>query len=230
MKPTLKEFKEAQKLFMENKEKWEQEGKIEGKGGRSDGYVTEDLVRRTLGWKQNNDVNPLAADAYEEVLGYGDIKTGSAKRYGGTFWLEVIQNPRTKSIADWANSTTDFVAYLDWSDDTFPLYIFSTKKLIRKFMIYDILNSLTDQHYKYYDTYWSKNSKLPLPRVVELDKSFSCFGKRALGFELSIEDAVGKLILTDYMEEEDDRTTISTARASGTDKKETSGSIRRTKK
>lgn len=233
MKPTLKEFQDAQKLFYENKEKWEEEGKIEGKGGREDGYIAEELVRKTLGWVQNNQYDVQEPDVYEETLGYGDIKTGSAKKYGGTFWLEVIQNPRTKSIAGWTKGGTDFVAYLDWSDDSFPVYIFSVKKLTKKLYISEICKTLTDAHFKTYDELWSKNSKLPVPRDAdtgELGMSFSCFGKRALGFEIPIEWSIGKLTLTEYLEAKDERTTTSTVGTGGSDKKETSSNLRRTKK
>ena len=60
--------------------------------------------------------------------------------------------------------------------------------------------------------------------------SFSCFGKRALGFEIPIEWSIGKLTLTEYLEVKDDRTTTSTVGIGGSDKKETSSNLRRTKK
>ena len=233
MKPTIKEFQEAQKLFYENKKEWEEEGKITGKGGRDDGYVAEDLVRRTLDWTQNNQYDVQEPDVYEETLGYGDIKTGSAKKYGGTFWLEVIQNPRTKSIAGWTKGSTDFIAYLDWSDDTYPVYLFSVKKLVKKLHITEICKHITDVHFKMYDERWSKNSRLPVPRLAdtgEYSMSFSCFGKRALGFELPIEWASGKLTLTDYLEAQDDRTTTSTAGTNRTNKEKSNSNLRNSKR
>ena len=239
MKPTLKDFQAAQKLFLENKEVWETDGKIDGNRGREDGYVSEDLVIRTMNWVKNNTENVQAPDCFVEGLGYGDIKIGSAKRYGGTFWLEIIQNPKTSlnnnsvhaGFSSWTYSgTTDFLAYLDWSDDTFPLYIYDVKKLIKKYNIHQIVNCIKLDHMKYYSDCWSKHSKLQAPRQAELDIPFSCFGKAALGFEISTDLASSVIILSDFLEVKDESGTDSSTRVSGSNKKKTSSSVHNSKK
>jgi hypothetical protein len=235
MKVTKKDLLELQQLFMENKEKWEEEGVIEGQGGRQDGYKAEQLVHNLLGWNRNNLEDKLAPDFYIEGYGYSDLKLGAPKLYNkDTFLLEVIQNPSKgmQGLSAWTyTGTVDYLLYLDMSDDTFPLYFFSVKQLIKEFSIHNFIDNVKQANFDYYNRYWRKSSKLVPPRNCDDSvKPFSCFGKKALGYELPTDMAVGKLLLIDFIGEEDERTTDSTVRVSGSDKEKTNSNLRRTKK
>lgn len=240
MKPTLTEFKELQKKYLENKELFDKTKKIEGTRGREDGYQAEELVIRTLGWTKHNSVDHKDIDADAgSILGLVDIKTGSAKKYDNIFCLEVIQNPNTAikqediyaGLSDWLfNPEIKHLAYLDLSDDEFPLYIFSVDKLRKHFATNQILNYLTMDNMKHYASCWTWNGKLQTPRKAEdAPTSFWCFGKSALGFGLPTDLASDKIILSYLVQGEQDGIR-DTVRDSGTNKTKARGSVSNNKK
>lgn len=215
MKPTLKDFKQLQEKYLHNKELFDKEKKIEGTRGREDGYEAEDLVIRTLEWTKYNHTNYKEIDADAgSILGLVDIKTGSAKKYDNTFCLEVIQNPKTAlkeqsvraGLSDWTvNLSINHLAYLDLSDDEFPLYIYSVEKLRSIFGINQIMNHLSLEHMEYYSKVWSWNGKLQTPRqATHTPATFWCFGKSALGFALPTDLASDKIVLSQLVGEEED--------------------------
>lgn len=237
MKGTMNDLLELQKLWRENKEKWEEEGVIEGQGGRQDGYLAEELVHILTSWERNNTVTKTAPDFRLEGYGLADLKLGAAKQYGDdTFLLEVIQNPSRgmSGLSSWTyTGSVDYLLYLDMSDDTFPIYFYSVPELIKHFGIHNLINNLKESNFSFYNNMWRKNSILVPPRSCdESVKGLSCFGKRALGYKLPVSLAKGKINLIDYIfkGEEDGSTTTSASRISRTDKKQTSSNLRNSKK
>ena len=212
-KPTVQEAEKIRADYFKNKKLFDEEKVIEGHRGREDGYDSEKFVNRVLNWISYNKTDYKEIDSFSDQFGYVDIKTGSAQKYGGSYCLEFIQNPRTSlrekdilaGISDWVdNPKIDYVAYLDWSDDDFPLHLFSVNKLREFFKTETILKYLTPQKMEYYAEYWSWGGHLATPReayVEGVQAKFWCFGKSALGFDLPTDLAETKIKLRDLLED-----------------------------
>ena len=213
IKPTLKEAEKIRADFYKNKKLFEEEKIIKGNRGREDGYDSENFVNRVLNWKSYNMDDYKEIDSFSDQFGYVDIKTGSAKKYGGSYCLEFIQNPRTSlrkkdilaGISDWVhNPKLDYLAYLDWSDDDFTLHLFSAAKLREFFKTEVILNYLTLERMEEYAKKWRWNQELYTPRSAYCEGAqakFWCFGVAALGFEVPTELAETEIKLRDLLED-----------------------------
>ena len=210
-KPTLKEAQKIRSDFKKNKKLFEEKKIIEGNRGREDGYDSENFVNRVLNWKSYNKKDYKEIDSFSDQFGYVDIKTGSAKKYGNSYCLEVIQNPTTSlrkkkilaGVSDWVyNPKINCLAYLDWSDDDFPLHVFSVVKLREFFKTEAILKYLTEERMRYYAEFWKWNGHLSTPRqAYGAPSNFWCFGKAALGFEVPVELAETEIKLRELLED-----------------------------
>ena len=212
-KPTLREAEKIRADFYKNKKLFEEDKIIEGNRGREDGYDSENFVNRVLNWTSYNKTDCKEIDSFSDQFGYVDIKTGSAKKYGGSYCLEFIQNPRTSlrkkdilaGISDWVhNPKLDYLAYLDWSDDDFTLHLFSAAKVREFFKTEVILKYLTEEKMKYYAEYWNWNGHLATPRQAYCEGAqgkFWCFGKSALGFDLPLELTETEIKLRELLED-----------------------------
>lgn len=232
---------QIQKEYKENKNKFETTGKIDGTRGREDGYKTEDLVRELLGWEQNNLDYCKAIDAYSDFHGYVDIKSGAAKQYGGTFKLEIVQRAQTgldtgnkiDAFSDWTwNSAINYLAYIDWSDDRFPLYFYPVEELRKIYQVETIVNNTEDKHLRYWSKEWRHMRELQVPRECDASgKKMECFGKSALGFDLPTNIASDIFYLREIMEEKDAESRDKSSDGNNrTNKRKTSNSLSDNKK